>query len=148
MRITLVVIAVIASGASGASVLVVSPGEAAAQNAPSSVIYEGGFEEITNSCSKEQGMALSKSTVKLARKGESVEVTISGVPSMTGRLRRGGSFRAEAKGPRPEQKDIEGRYSATGRANERRVQLVFVAEFYRGTTPVCTQSWDVTGARK
>lgn len=139
MRITLVVIA---------SALLGLAGSAAAQSAPSSVVYEGGFEEITNSCSKEQGLALSKSTVQLTRKGEVVEVTISGIPTMTGRQRKGGSFRAEAKKPTAKTPDIEGRYSATGRANDRRVQLVFVAEFYRGKTPVCTQSWDVTGARK
>ena len=132
--------------AAGATGLLALPGAAAAQNAPSSIVYEGGFEEITNSCAKDQGMTLSKSTVTLTRKGNTVEVTIAGVPTMTGRQRRGGSFRAETA--KPGEQGVEGRFSATGRANDRRVQLVFVAEFYRGTTPVCTQSWDVTGSRK
>ncbi|MCG8423219.1 MAG: hypothetical protein MJE77_35405 [Proteobacteria bacterium] len=125
---------------------VVPVGQAFAQ-AVSSGSYAVTFEAISNSC-EEVGLRLTNGTLQLTRKGKMVEVDIPGVPSMKGKLRRGSTFRAEARQARAGAEGIRGRFSAAGRASDKRVQLVFVAEFYRGKKPLCTQSWDVIGTRQ
>ena len=110
-------------------------------------IYNASFEEVANSCT-DMGLRLDKAKISLRRQGDIIQVAIAGVPPMTGNMRKGGSFKAEAKKASAGAKGVEGRFSATGRARARKILLVFVAEFYRAKKPLCTQSWDVTGTRK
>ena len=130
------------------AVLLASAGSAFAQS-DSTQTYAVVFEEITNSCTDANvAMRIDKATIEVSRQKETIRVSIPNVPAMTGRLRKGGSFKAEAEKRSPTTRNVEQRFSSAGRASDSKVQLVFVAEFYRDDKPLCTQSWDVTGPRK
>ena len=106
------------------------------------------FDEVSDNC-KDTGMNLLRSTVELGepKKGK-VDVTIPMVPFMKGIVSRGGKFKAEIKRGKTGIEGVDGRFSVTGRVEGDKVQFLFIAEYYRGEKPLCTQSWNAAGSRK
>jgi hypothetical protein len=110
--------------------------------------YVTKFEEVSNNC-KNTGINLSKATVKLERvKGRSIALTVPMVPFLRGAVRKGGKFRAKAKKGKTAIAGVDGRFSAGGRVGDGKIQFVFIAEYFRGKEPLCTQSWNATGTKK
>ena len=110
--------------------------------------YQTKFEEVSNNC-KNTGINMSKATVKLERvKGRSIALTVPLVPFLRGAVRKGGKFRAKAKKGKTAIRGVDGRFSAGGRVGDGKIQFVFIAEYFRGKQPLCTQSWNATGTKK
>ena len=126
-------------------------GDAAAQSkdAPVKVAgtYDSKFEAVANNCSK-VGMSFASARVELSQpKERSVSVTIPSVPFMNGVVSRGGKFRAVAKRGKTAIKGVDGRFSVAGRVEKGTIQFLFIAEYFEGQKPLCTQSWNASGPR-
>jgi hypothetical protein len=103
--------------------------------------FAASFEEVSNSC-RERRLTLQNATIVLEGTDDALQVSIPGLPVMAGTMRRG-KFRVAAAS---KSAGGESRFSAVGRAGDGQMQLVLVAEYYRGPEPECTQTWDVVGA--
>jgi hypothetical protein len=135
------------TGALSAALLV---GTALAQkqaDVPVAGKYESTFSKVSDNC-KDTGMSIAKSSIELAepKKGR-VDVTIPMVPFMKGSVRRGGKFKAEIKRGKTGIEGVEGRFSVAGRVDGDKIQFLFIAEYYSGDKPLCTQSWNAAGSR-
>lgn len=108
--------------------------------------YSVEFEEVANSCTQ-TGMSLRTAKVQLTQKDTKVSVTIPSVPIMDGRVRRAGKFRASARRGKTAIQGVDGRFSVVGRVDQKtkRIQFIFVAEFFQGKKPLCSQSWNAQG---
>lgn len=109
--------------------------------------YRAKFEAVANNCAK-AGMSLSAAAVEVTRKDRSVSVTIPAVPIMKGSVSRGGKFRASARRGKTAIKGVEGRFSVAGRVEKGTIQFLFIAEYFEGEKPLCTQSWNASGPRQ
>lgn len=110
--------------------------------------YTASFMEVSNNCSG-IGMSLREATVELFQSNErSVQVTVPAVPIMRGVASQAGKFKADAKRGKTATDGVDGRFSVAGRVDEKGIQFLFIAEYYRGTKPICTQSWNASGPRQ
>jgi hypothetical protein len=128
----------------------VSGGASAQAPAPARVAgkYAATFQEVASNCSG-IGMSLRSSTVELSQSGErNVQVTLPSVPIMRGVVSRAGKFKAEAKRGKTAIQGVDGRFSIAGRVDDKGIQFLFIAEYYRGNRPMCTQSWNASGPRQ
>lgn len=138
--------------ASFALTLTAGAGAAGAQDRDAPPNVEGNyavkFDQVANNCSK-AGMNLSSATVNVSQaKGRNVSVTIPSVPIMGGSVSKGGKFRAVAKRGKTATQGVDGRFSVAGRVEKRTIQFLFIAEYFEGDKPLCTQSWNATGPRQ
>jgi hypothetical protein len=110
--------------------------------------YSVKFDQVANNCAK-AGMSLSSSTVDVSQpKERTVSVTIPSVPIMGGSVSRGGKFRAGAKRGKTAIQGVDGRFSVAGRVEKGTIQFLFIAEYFEGDKPLCTQSWNASGPRR
>ena len=127
------------------------PGAAAQTREPPPRVagkYAATFQEVASNCSG-IGMSLRSSTVELSQSGErNVQVTLPSVPIMRGVVSRAGKFKAEAKRGKTAIQGVDGRFSIAGRVDDKGIQFLFIAEYYRGNRPMCTQSWNASGPRQ
>jgi hypothetical protein len=108
--------------------------------------YEVVFTEVADNCEQE-ALSIARSQLSIeTRRTDQLVVRIPGVPAMSGSERRGGQFRAEVSSGHSPIQNTRARYSVAGRVREGQIQLLFIAEFYRGDRPLCTQSFSGTGA--
>jgi len=126
-------------------------GAAAAQDKEAVSIkgkYATKFEAVANNCAK-VGMSLSSATVEVSQQKErGVSVTIPSVPIMSGTVSRGGKFRASARRGKTAIQGVAGRFSVAGRVEKGTIQFLFIAEYFEGDKPLCTQSWNASGPRQ
>jgi hypothetical protein len=109
--------------------------------------YQARFAKVSDNC-KDTGMSLGTTTVELREpKSGKIEVTIAMVPDMAGMVSRGGKFKAEAKKGRTGIAGVDGRFSIAGRVEAGEIQFLFIAEYYKGDKPLCTQSWNAKGPK-
>ena len=106
--------------------------------------YQVEFEKVANSC-RDTGMTLSKAKIELARRGRRLTVTVPMIPIMKGRAGKRGKFKAQARRGKTAIAGLDGKFRIAGEAHARTIQFVFVAEYYKGATPLCTQSWKGAG---
>jgi hypothetical protein len=110
--------------------------------------YAATFLEVANNCSG-MGMSLREATVELFQSNErAVQVTMPSVPIMRGVVSQAGKFKAEAKRGKTAIEGVDGRFSVAGRVDDKGIQFLFIAEYYRGARPMCTQSWNASGPRR
>jgi hypothetical protein len=110
--------------------------------------YDVKFEEVQNSC-KDTGMTLRRSSVELSRGARKrMDVTIPMVPIMKGVASKGGKFNAKAKKGATAIQGLDGKFSSSGHVKDGVLQMVFVAEYFNGDEPLCTQSWNASGIKK
>ncbi len=110
--------------------------------------YTATFQEVANNCSG-MGMSMRSSTIELHQSGErNVQVTVPAVPIMRGVVSRAGKFKAEAKRGKTAIQGVDGRFSVAGRVDDKGIQFLFIAEYFRGGRPMCTQSWNASGPRQ
>jgi len=105
------------------------------------------FEEIANNC-KDTGMRLRTCTFELTQKKRGLEVSFPLAPVMSGSVSRNGRFRADAAKGATATQGVAGKFSVAGRVAGDVIQLVFIAEYFRGKAPLCTQSWNASGIRQ
>ena len=130
-----------------ALVIAGSADRAAAQDGTAT--YAVTYLQVADDC-EGKGMSFDKGDVVLASGKGKVTVTVPGVPPLEGtqtQKRANSRFKAQAAAP-TSKPGISGRYSASGRVGKGKIQMVFIAEFYKGKKPLCTQSWSAQGNRK
>jgi hypothetical protein len=109
--------------------------------------YQVRFESVANNC-RGTGIALSRAGVDLiAGPGTQLAVTIPMIPMMRGSTSKGGKFSARARRGKTGIAGLEGKFSIAGSVDAADISFVFVAEYYRGKEPLCTQSWKGSGKR-
>jgi hypothetical protein len=108
--------------------------------------YDVKYDEVSNNCTN-TGMTFQRGTLKIEMK-KGLVVNIDLVPIMQGSEPKAGKLKATSKlGPSVIQ-GLDAKYSVAGRVDDGVLQLVFVAEYYVKTKPLCTQSWNVSGVRQ
>jgi len=123
-----------------------APSSAHAEEAPSGT-YNVRLKEVQNSCTG-TGIRMDKNQLVISRRGEkNLRLALKGVPELAGRATRGGKFQGEAKKGTTAIKGLDGAFSVAGRTKGNTVRFVLIAEFFRGESPHCTQSWNATGTR-
>jgi hypothetical protein len=131
----------------GAALLFASAPDADAQGRDTT-IFAVTYQQVANDCG-DKGMTLKSGEVRLVRLGgKRIQIRIPGVEPMKGAQSGSrGKFSAQSqgKGVKP---GLDAKYSARGKAAKGSIQMVFIAEFYQGKKPLCTQSWSARGARK
>ncbi len=110
---------------------------ASAQEAGS---FKAKFTKVVDNC--ESGLDLSKASLSISKTDRNISVLIDSLPPLTGKAGKRGKLRAEAKG---KGNGMDARYGLNGRVSDGALQAVFVAEYFKGETPVCTQSFRVVG---
>jgi hypothetical protein len=119
---------------------------AATASAQKSEAYQVTFESVANSC-EDTGINLTRARVQLDRRGKQLSVTIPMIPIMKGSAGRRGNFKAKAKRGKTGIAGLDGKFSIAGSTKERSIEFVLIAEYYKGKSPLCTQSWRGTGTR-
>jgi len=109
--------------------------------------FEVKYEDVANNCTN-TGIALARGTLKVDKKGKTLQVDIQRFDVMTGVQAKGGKLRASSKVGMSPIDGTTAKASVAGRVEDGMIQLVFVVEFYVNKKPLCTQSWNVTGVRK
>jgi hypothetical protein len=104
------------------------------------------YEQVADDCDGD-GLDLAPGAVVLQGTDAKLVVKIAGVAPMQGRRAADGKFRAQAQGPGAKP-DLRGKYSVSGKTTRNSIEMVFIAQFYLGKRPLCTQSWSVSGTRK
>ncbi len=104
--------------------------------------FAGKFKKVVDNC--EAGLSLEKATLAITKDGKAIRVRIDGLPVLNGKADSRGKLRAKAKGSA---NGLEVRYGLNGRVANGKLQAVFVAEYFKGEKPVCTQSFRVMGTR-
>jgi len=103
--------------------------------------FKAKFTKVVDNCDK--GLDLSKASLSIATKDRTITVRIDALPPLTGKAGKRGKLRAESKGT---SNGMDVRYGLNGRVSDGELQAVFVAEYFTGKTPVCTQSFRVVGS--
>jgi hypothetical protein len=133
--------------------LAVSAGAAAAQSRGGEPVrvagtYGATFSSVANNCDG-VGMNIATANVELSQSaGRRISVTLPAVPIMSGVVNRTGKFKASVKRGKTAIAGVDGRFSVAGRVAKDTIQLLFIAEYFKGQKPLCTQSWNATGPRK
>ncbi|HUH04956.1 MAG TPA: hypothetical protein VML75_23320 [Kofleriaceae bacterium] len=104
------------------------------------------YEQVADDCDGD-GLALAPGVIALQGTDAKLVVKIAGVVPLQGRRAADGKFKAQAQGPGAKP-DLNGKYSVSGKTTRNSIEMVFIAQFYRGKRPLCTQSWSVSGTRK
>lgn len=108
--------------------------------------YDVKYEEVANNCTS-TGMALRNGKLVIRKDKSQLVVDIERLPLMSGSPNKTGAVRATSKiGPTSIEK-LDGKFSVAGRADATALELVLVAEYYVKGNALCTQSWNVTGAK-
>jgi hypothetical protein len=133
---------------SAAALGLLAPAAAQPRDTPVAGAYQVKFDPVANNCSG-VGMSLTSARIELAQpRGRSVSVTIPSVPIMSGTASSGGKFRASVKRGKTAIEGVDGRFSVAGRVEKGTVQFLFIAEYFRGARPLCTQSWNASGPQQ
>ncbi len=124
--------------ASVAALCLAATSPALAQEAGS---FQATFTKVVDNC--DQGLSLSKASLTISKNERSITVRIDELPALAGKAGKRGKLRAEAKG---KGNGMDVRYGLNGRVSDGQLQAVFVAEYFKGKAPVCTQSFRVVGS--
>jgi len=113
--------------------------------------YEVKFNEIANNC-ENTGMNLRTGVVNLGKQGKQLTMQVPLVATMFGRMPRHGKFNVKAKLGGTGIAGVLGKFSAAGKVEDGVLQMVLVAEYFRGSTkkpvPICTKTWNARGLRR
>jgi len=104
--------------------------------------YDASFKKVVDNC--DEGLALENASLVVTEADQRISVQIAELPALRGKAGKRGKLRADAKGT---SKSLNVRYGLNGRISDDTLQAVFVIEYFKGKTPVCTQSYRVNGKR-
>ena len=104
--------------------------------------YTVKFTEVANSC-ESTGVSLSTAKMEIAPVGKKrgLSVSIQMIPVMKGRAGKKGKFSARAKKGKTAIAGLDGKFAVSGTIAAGKVDIIFIAEYFKGKTPLCTTSW-------
>ncbi len=108
--------------------------------------YDATFEQVTSNCEGAR-LNLDKGVVAVTKRDRGIAVDIAKVPTLSGNVAKGGRLKASSKVGKTSI-GVDGKFSIAGMIDDDgTLDAVFVAEFFDGGKPLCTQSWSVAGTR-
>ena len=111
-------------------------------------VYDVKYEQMASNCPS--SLSFKSGELKIDVKGRSLVVNIETVPQMVGVIDAAkGKINAVTKKASPTLVEgMDGKFSVAGRVQSGVLQLMFVGEYTSKGKALCTQSWNITGARR
>lgn len=108
--------------------------------------YDVKYEEVSNNCPSPLAYAHGK--LEIAVKGKQLTVDIDRTPLMIGTPAKGGKISAKSRSGRTMLDGMDGTFSVAGRVTpDGMLTLLMVGEYTASGKALCTQSWNVVGAK-
>jgi hypothetical protein len=111
-------------------------------------VYDVKYEQMSSNCSN--ALSFKGGELKIDVKQKSLVVNIETVPQMVGvaDLAKGKINAVTKKASPTLVEGMDGKFSVAGRVQSGVLQLVFVGEYSAKGKALCTQSWNITGAKR
>ncbi len=111
-------------------------------------VYDVKYEQMSSNCNN--ALSFKNGELKIDVKQGSLVVNIDTVPQMVGVADIAkGKINAVTKKTLPTLvAGMDGKFSVAGRVQNGVLQLVFVGEYSTKGKALCTQSWNITGAKR
>ncbi len=111
-------------------------------------IYEVKYEEVSSNCTTAKP-AYAPGTLTLKTRGNQLVVDIDRTPEMLGAPPKNGKLSARSKLGGTMIQGMKGVFSVAGRITaEGTLYLVMTGEYSANGKPLCTQTWNVSGAKQ
>lgn len=111
-------------------------------------VYEVKYEEISSNCTTTK-LAYAPGPLTLKVKGSQLVVDIDRTPEMVGAAPKNGKVSAKSKLANTSIEGMKGFFTVAGRITaEGTLYLVMTGEYSANGKPLCTQSWNVSGAKQ
>jgi hypothetical protein len=107
--------------------------------------YDVKFEQVSTNCTSP--LLYTHGTLAINVKGDSVTIEIERTPTMYGKPAKGGKVSAKSPLKHTMIEGMDGVFSIAGRITEGMLQLVMVGEYQTNGKALCSQSWNVAGAK-
>lgn len=110
--------------------------------------YEVKYEEVSSNCTTTK-LAYAPGPLTVKVKGNQLVVDISRTPEMVGAPPKNGKLSAKSKPGGTMIDGMKGVFSVAGRITpEGTLYLVLIGEYSANGKPLCTQTWNVSGAKQ
>jgi hypothetical protein len=111
-------------------------------------VYEVKYEEVSTNCTTTK-LAYGPGPVKVKVKGKQLVVDIDRTPEMIGAPPKNGKVSAKSKLAGTMVDGMKGVFSVAGRITAAgTLYLVMTGEYSANGKPLCTQTWNVSGAKQ
>lgn len=111
-------------------------------------VYEVKYEEVSSNCTTTK-LAYAPGPITLKAKGTQLIVDIDRTPEMIGASPKNGKISAKSKLGSTMIDGMKGVFSVAGRITpEGALYLVMTGEYSANGRPLCTQTWNVSGAKQ
>jgi hypothetical protein len=128
--------------------LLLSTGVARADAGDVAGVYEVKYEEVSSNCTTTK-LAYGPGPVRVKVKGSQLIVDIDRTPEMVGAPTKTGKISARSKLGGTMIEGMKGVFSVAGRVTpEGTLYLVMTGEYSANGKPLCTQTWNVSGAKQ
>lgn len=108
--------------------------------------YDVKYEEVSTNCASP--LVYPHGKLEITRKGTTVTVDIDRTPPMSGSVGKNGKVSAKSKRGKTSLGGMDGVFSVAGRVTpEGMLTFVMIGEYTAGGKSLCSQSWNVTGAK-
>lgn len=111
-------------------------------------VYDVKYEAMASNCPS--SLSFKNGELKIEVRQKSLLVNIETVPQMIGvaDVQKGKINAATKKASPTLVEGMDGKFSVAGRVQSGVLQLVFVGEYSTKGKALCTQSWNITGAKR
>lgn len=111
-------------------------------------VYDVKYEAMASNCPS--SLSFKNGELKIEVRQKSLLVNIETVPQMVGvaDVQKGKINAATKKASPTLVEGMDGKFSVAGRVQSGVLQLVFVGEYSTKGKALCTQSWNITGAKR
>ena len=110
--------------------------------------YEVKYEEVSSNCTTTK-LAYAPGPLAVKQKGNQLVVDIDRTPEMIGAPAKNGKLSAKSKLGGTMIDGMKGVFSVAGRITpEGTLYLVMIGEYSANGKPLCTQTWNVSGAKQ
>jgi hypothetical protein len=111
-------------------------------------VYDVKYEEVSSNCTRGK-LAYAPSPLTVKVKGNQLTVDIDRTPLMVGALPKHGNISAKSKLGGTMIDGMKGVFSVAGRITpEGTLYLVMTGEYSENGKPLCTQTWNLSGAKQ
>jgi hypothetical protein len=111
-------------------------------------VYEVKYEEVSSNCTTAK-LAYAPGPLTMKLRGNQLVVDIDRTPEMLGAPPKNGKISAKSKLGGTMIDGMKGVFSVAGRlTSEGTLYLVMIGEYSANGKPLCTQTWNVSGAKQ
>jgi len=111
-------------------------------------VYDVKYEEVSSNCTMTK-LAYGPGPLRVKLKGQQLVIDIARTPEMVGAQPKHGKVSAKSKLAPTMVDGLKGVFSVAGRITpEGTLYLVMTGEYSASGKPLCTQTWNVSGAKQ